>query len=53
MLDTSLMREVERSKFDAPEAIIHLFIGGSELHGAKGGLPTTLIYTGSFWTSQQ
>src|ERR1700690_4010399 len=34
MLDTRLMKEVRRSGFDEPGAIIHLFIGGSELHGA-------------------
>jgi hypothetical protein len=37
MLDTRLMQEVLRSEFDRPEAVIHLFIGGSELHGAKVG----------------
>lgn len=35
MLDTPLMLHVQRSGFDAPDAIIHLFVGGSELHGAK------------------
>jgi predicted nucleotidyltransferase len=30
-----LLAAVERSQFPYPEGLIHLFIGGSELHGAK------------------
>ena len=48
MLDTPLMREVVRSGFDAPAAIIHLFIGGSELHGAKAGATDDLDLYGVF-----
>ena len=48
MLDTPLMREVVRSGFDAPAAIIHLFIGGSELHGAKVGATDDLDLYGVF-----
>jgi uncharacterized protein len=33
----SLLDLVRLSGFDQPEALIHLFIGGSELHGAKVG----------------
>jgi predicted nucleotidyltransferase len=33
----SLLRLVAESGFDQPEALIHLFVGGSELHGAKVG----------------
>jgi predicted nucleotidyltransferase len=33
----SLLKLVEQSGFDKPESLIHLFIGGSELHGAKVG----------------
>jgi predicted nucleotidyltransferase len=48
MLETRLMDEVQRSGFDAPEAIIHLFIGGSELHGAKVGATDDLDLYGVF-----
>ncbi len=48
MLDIQLMREVRRSGFDAPDAIIHLFIGGSELHGAKVGATDDLDLYGVF-----
>ena len=48
LLDTHLMREVERSGFDAPEAIVHLFVGGSELHGAKVGATDDLDVYGIF-----
>ncbi len=33
----SLLSLVARSGFDRPESLIHLFVGGSELHGAKVG----------------
>ena len=48
MLETPLMRQVERSGFDAPDAIIHLFVGGSELHGAKVGATDDLDLYGVF-----
>ena len=48
MLDTPLMQEVVRSGFDAPDAVIHLFIGGSELHGAKVGATDDLDLYGVF-----
>jgi predicted nucleotidyltransferase len=48
MLNTLLMKEVQRSGFDAPETIIHLFIGGSELHGAKVGATDDLDLYGVF-----
>lgn len=48
MLDTRLMQEVLRSEFDNPEAVIHLFIGGSELHGAKVGATDDLDIYGVF-----
>jgi hypothetical protein len=42
-----LMDEVHRSGFDKAESIIHLFIGGSELHGAKVGATDDLdLYGG-------
>jgi uncharacterized protein len=33
----SLLTLVDESGFDSPDSLIHLFIGGSELHGAKVG----------------
>jgi predicted nucleotidyltransferase len=48
MLDTRLMQEVLRAKFDRPESVIHLFIGGSELHGAKVGATDDLDIYGVF-----
>jgi predicted nucleotidyltransferase len=46
MLETRLMQEVLRSDFERPESVIHLFIGGSELHGAKVGATDDLdIYS--------
>src|ERR1035441_8143026 len=48
MLESSFMRQVERSGFDAPDAIIHLFVGGSELHGAKVGATDDLDLYGVF-----
>ncbi len=33
----SLLGHVARSGFDRPKNLIHLFVGGSELHGAKVG----------------
>jgi predicted nucleotidyltransferase len=48
MLDTYLMQQVQHSGFDEPETIIHLFIGGSELHGAKVGATDDLDLYGVF-----
>jgi hypothetical protein len=48
VLDTPLMEEVRRSGFDLPESVIHLFIGGSELHGAKMGATDDLDLYGVF-----
>ena len=48
MLDTNLMSHLQRSGFKAPEDIIHLFIGGSELHGAKVGATDDLDLYGVF-----
>ena len=48
MLNTSLMKEVLRSGFSRPEGIIHMFIGGSELHGAKVGATDDLDIYGVF-----
>lgn len=48
MLASDHMRQVERSGFDALESIIHLFVGGSELHGAKVGTTDDLDLYGVF-----
>ena len=48
MLISEHMEQVERSGFDAPETIIHLFVGGSELHGAKVGATDDLDLYGVF-----
>jgi predicted nucleotidyltransferase len=48
MLDTPLMHEIARSGFAAPETLIHLFVGGSELHGAKVGATDDLDLYGVF-----
>jgi len=32
-----LMEVVRSSGFESPEEVVHLFVGGSELHGAKVG----------------
>lgn len=48
MLNTSLMKEVLRSGFSHPEGIVHIFIGGSELHGAKVGTTDDLDIYGVF-----
>jgi uncharacterized protein len=48
ILQTPLMDEVQRSGFDEIESIIHLFIGGSELHGAKVGATDDLDLYGVF-----
>ena len=37
MLDTPLLHQLETACYPTPEDVIHLFIGGSELHGAKVG----------------
>jgi len=48
VLECSLMDEVERSGFDATDDIVHLFVGGSELHGAKVGATDDLDIYGIF-----
>jgi predicted nucleotidyltransferase len=48
ILQTPLMDEVQRSGFNKAESIIHLFIGGSELHGAKVGATDDLDLYGVF-----
>lgn len=41
----SLLNMVALSGFDRPQDLIHLFVGGSELHGAKVGKQTIPIFT--------
>ena len=51
LLSTPLMRHVFQSGFDAPDTLMHLFIGGSELHGAKVGATDDLDLYGIFLDS--
>jgi predicted nucleotidyltransferase len=53
MLASEHMKQVERSGFDSPETIIHLFVGGSELHGAKVGATDDLDLYGVFLDGPQ
>ena len=53
MLNSPLMDHVERSGFHAPGSIIHLFIGGSELHGAKVGTTDDIDLYGVFLDSPE
>lgn len=48
MPNTPLLRHVERSGFKDGSSLIHLFIGGSELHGAKVGATDDLDLYGVF-----
>ncbi len=51
MLDSPLMSHIARSGFQQPASLVHLFVGGSELHGAKVGATDDLdlygVYIGS------
>ena len=42
------MDAVRQSGFDSPEEVVHLFVGGSELHGAKVGATDDLDVYGIF-----
>jgi uncharacterized protein len=48
MLDTNLLAHIERSGFGAVEAVVHLFVGGSEPHGAKVGATDDLDIYGVY-----
>jgi predicted nucleotidyltransferase len=48
MLDTPLLAHPERSGFSPLSSLIHLFVGGSELHGAKVGATDDLDIYGIF-----
>jgi predicted nucleotidyltransferase len=48
MLTTPLLQHIERSGFPQPSSLIHLFIGGSELHGAKVGTTDDLDLYGVY-----
>ena len=48
MLSHELLTQVVRSGFDQPEQLLHLFVGGSELHGAKVGSTDDLDVYGVF-----
>ncbi len=51
MIESPLMVHIAGSGFAEPESVVHLFIGGSELHGAKVGSTDDLdlygVYIGS------
>jgi predicted nucleotidyltransferase len=51
VLSTPLMSHVIGSGFAEPDSVVHLFVGGSELHGAKVGTTDDLdlygVYIGS------
>jgi predicted nucleotidyltransferase len=48
MLETPLLAHIERSGFSPVSSLIHLFVGGSELHGAKVGATDDLDLYGVF-----
>lgn len=48
MLSTPLLQHIERSGFTPLSSLIHLFIGGSELHGAKVGTTDDLDLYGVY-----
>lgn len=48
MLNGPLMKEIVRSGFDSPEEVVHLFVGGSQLHGAKNGATDDIDIYGVF-----
>lgn len=43
-----LLAQVERSGFSPVSSLVHLFVGGSELHGAKVGSTDDLDIYGVF-----
>ncbi len=47
-LESPLLTQVERSGFASLSSLIHLFVGGSELHGAKVGATDDLDIYGVF-----
>ena len=48
MLDTSLMEHLQSAAYPTPQDVIQLFIGGSELHGAKVGTTDDIDLYGVF-----
>jgi predicted nucleotidyltransferase len=48
MIETPLFAHIERSGFSPAASLVHLFIGGSELHGAKVGATDDLDLYGVF-----
>ena len=48
MLNTFLMHHLKAAAFLDPKSVIHLFIGGSELHGAKVGATDDLDLYGVY-----
>ena len=48
MLNTPLLAQLERSGFSPLSSLVHLFVGGSQLHGAKIGATDDLDIYGVF-----
>jgi predicted nucleotidyltransferase len=48
LLSTPLLAHIERSGFVPASSLIHLFVGGSELHGAKVGATDDLDIYGIY-----
>ena len=48
MLSSPHVVQIERSGFNLVESVVHLFVGGSELHGAKIGAIDDLDLYGVF-----
>jgi predicted nucleotidyltransferase len=53
VLNTPLLSHVERSGFGEISSLIHLFVGGSELHGAKVGATDDLDIYGVYVAAPQ
>ena len=53
MLNTPLLAHVERSGFGPVSSLIHMFVGGSELHGAKVGATDDLDIYGVYVAASQ
>jgi predicted nucleotidyltransferase len=53
VLNTPLLAHVERSGFGPVSSLIHLFVGGSELHGAKVGATDDLDIYGVYIADSQ
>jgi hypothetical protein len=48
MVNSPHLTQIERSEFGPVDSVVHLFVGGSELHGAKVGATDDLDLYGVF-----